>query len=511
MEPYFITEVYYVKHLSKNMLTRIFAGILVTSQLCVITACGDPDNRNSSNDINTENEAVTTAAETYSGELTLEGVLAGFNETYDGTSFRIVTSNIINSSLTMQQAPYEESNGDRVNDALIRRDALIEEKFGITFDYTLIEPDAEFKLFDTVSKSMLADEDVCDLIFGNMQVYAVNFIENKLIRNIAAIDEIHLEQPWWHQTANRDLTVDGTMLLATGDITTRYMLSSFVILFNQKLFTDYGWEFPYQAVRDGKWTMDMMMEMLKGQGRDLNSDGKMKYDDFFGYTNEGISYPFLNGFNTGIVNTTGSEPVLNFETEDFISKAQKIAELFALEDTFYKNEKTQYDSLDIFADDRALFTSQTAINLALLKEMKSDFGVLPLPKYDEQQDQYHSWVNGYCATAIMIPITASNLSMIGNITEAMAASSRFIVTPEVYEVTLLTKQTRDEESIEMLKLAAEGAMYDMSGFFGWGGMKDTVNNAIMQNSDRLTSNIEKLRDKTIKALTETLELFKGIQ
>ncbi len=498
-----------MKQSFKAILTRILAGLLIAAQVGAMAACGESTD-SMPGETDAASDAVTTALPE-SGEPTIDSVLAGFTETYDGSKFRIVTSNIINSSLTMQQAPYEESNGDRVNDALIKRDDLIEDKFGIDIEYTIIEPDAEFKLFDTVSKSMLADEDICDLIFGNMQVYAVNFIENKLIRNIAAIDEIHLEQPWWHQTANRDLTVDGTMLLATGDITTRYMLSSFVILFNQKLFSDYGFEFPYQTVRDGKWTFDMLLGYVKGAGQDLNSDGKMKYDDFFGYTNEGIAYPLLNGFNTSIIDTTGSEPVMNFETEDFITKAQKIAEIFALEDTFSLNEKTQYDSLDIFADDRALFTSQTAINLALLKEMESDFGVLPLPKYDEQQDQYYSWVNGYCATAIMIPITAPNTSMIGNITEAMAAASRFIVTPEVYEVTLLTKQTRDEESIEMLKLAAEGAMYDMSGFFGWGGMKDTVNNAMMNNIDRLTSNIEKLRDKTVKAVTETLELFKGIQ
>ncbi|MHB1152451.1 MAG: type 2 periplasmic-binding domain-containing protein [Eubacteriales bacterium] len=457
----------------------------------------------------TANE-VTYAAETEAIDST--NVLDLFKSIdYENSAFKIWTSNVINSSLNLRQAPDDHMDGERINDALYTRDRLIEQKYNVIFEYTLVEPDAEFQLFNKASKVILAGDDAIDLIFGNMQVYAINFITNKLILNMNNIEEIDLSKEWWQQTAVRDLKVGNAMLLATGDITPRYVFSTFIMLFNQKLFSDRNIEFPYKAVDDGKWTMDMMLNTVKDTLTDLDGNGKYDINDFYGMTNEGWAYPFYNGFNETVLSIGSGEAVLSCETESAYDKLSKISELFALRDVFSKNITTQYDFSDIFESDQALLCSQTATNLYLLTDMESDFGVLPLPKYDETQDKYYSFVNGYCATAVMIPISVADKSRAGTLTEATAALSRYTVTPAAYEVTLLTKQTRDEESVEMLKLAAEGAMYDMSGFFGWGGLQNSLNGLMLQGKTTFASSIAKVKENSLKQANESLILFQGIE
>jgi hypothetical protein len=452
---------------------------------------------------------ITTTAETTAIDAT--NVLDLFEtKDYKKAMFKIWTSNVVNFALSLRQAPDDHMDGERINDALYTRDRLIEQKYNVIFEYTLVEPDADFQLFNKASKVILAGDDSIDLIFGNMQVYAINFITNKMILNMNNIPEIDLTQEWWQQTAVRDLKVGSTMLLATGDITPRYVFSTFIMLFNQKLFNDRNIEFPYQAVKDGKWIMDMMLGIIKGALTDLNGDSKYDMNDFYGMTNEGWAYPFYNGFNETVLSINSGSAVLSCETETAYNKMSKISELFALEDVFTKNVKTQYDFSDIFERDQALLCSQTASNLYLLTDMESDFGVLPLPKYEEAQDKYYSFVNGYGATAVMIPITVQDTSRVGTLTEATAALSRYTVTPAAYEVTLLTKQTRDEESVDMLKIVAEGAMYDMSGFFGWGNLQSTVNSLMLQGKTEFASSIAEAKDNALSKANESITLFSDV-
>jgi hypothetical protein len=457
-----------------------------------------------SNDGTPSTDSPTTASET-TAETDVMSVLASLKTVdYEGESFNIWTSNIINGSLTLRQAPDESMDGEQINDALYKRDRLLESKYNITMNYTLVEPDAEFQLFKKASKIIMAGDDEIDLVFGNMQVYAVDFVKNKLILDMNQIPEINLSNEWWQQIARRDLEIAGKMYFATGDITPRYVFSPFIILFNKQLFEDYNYEYPYASVYNGTWTMDMLLGFIKGSYRDLNGNEKKDLDDFYGFTNEGWAYPFFNGFGDTTMSVTSGTPVLNCETETAFDKFAKVGELFASNDIFFKNARTQYDFSDIFEADRALLCSQTATNLYLLTDMETDFGVLPMPKYNESQDKYYSFVNGYCATAIMIPISVTDVSMVGTLTEAMAAASRYTSTPAAYEVTLLTKQTRDEESVDMLRISAESAVYELTNYFNWGGVASSVNSIMLNGGVDAASKIAKVSKPALKAAEDSL-------
>ena len=445
----------------------------------------------------------TTQAETQPSETDVVSVLNSFeNINYDGASFNIWTSNAVNSTLTLRQAPDETENGEPINDALYKRDRLIEDKYNIKINYTLFEIGS---LFDKASEIIMAGDDEIDVMFGNMRVYARAFIENGLILDMNKIPGIDLSKEWWHQRANQGLEINGVMYFATGDITPRYIYSPFLMMFNKQLFDDYNYEYPYAAVREGTWTLDMMQSLIKDKYRDLNNNIERDFDDFYGFANEGWAYPMYSGFGESLLSIGSGEPVLTCDNVNAIDKMMKLGEFFSTPDVNHINWHNVYDSNNIFKADRAIFSMQSSSDLYLFTDMETDYGILPLPKYDETQDRYYSFVNGSAATAIMIPITVRDTARVGTLTEAMAAASRYTSTPAAYEVTQLTKQTRDEDSVEMLRLVASTARYDLCAFLDWGSICTTVDKLILEGGKNATSRIQAVSSKAIAAAQTMLE------
>ena len=115
--------------------------------------------------------------------------------------------------------------------------------------------------------------------------------------------------------------------------------------------------------------------------------------------------------------------------------------------------------------------------------------MLPLPKYDEAQEEYYTVVDGG-ASVMVIPTTAKNLGMIGALTEAMSAYSYNNVTPVYIGVAIEQKGTRDEESIRMMREILDSRVIDFAylfdGFNGW----VTKLPAIVSEGDSITSTIQ---------------------
>ena len=125
------------------------------------------------------------------------------------------------------------------------------------------------------------------------------------------------------------------------------------------------------------------------------------------------------------------------------------------------------DIVPMFESNRALFFPQTLSFAWDFKAMETDFGILPFPLYNNNQNRYYSIVRN-AMSLIGIPVTASNPDECGLILEVLAAESYKLVVPAYYDVALKVKRTRDEESAEMLDIIRDslwmnfGYTYNMS-------------------------------------------------
>ena len=83
----------------------------------------------------------------------------------------------------------------------------------------------------------------------------------------------------------------GKQCLAVSD----YMIKMpYCFYFNAELISSLQLEDPYQLVRDGKWTMDQLLEMSAAATFDLNGDGNFDANDRYGLISQADSE--LNSF-----------------------------------------------------------------------------------------------------------------------------------------------------------------------------------------------------------------------
>jgi hypothetical protein len=106
-----------------------------------------------------------------------------------------------------------------------------------------------------------------------------------------------------------------------------------------------------------------------------------------------------------------------------------------------------------------MFLPEHLGNAQALRGMEADFGIVPYPKWDEQQENYLTTSVAYFSL-FCVPTTVQNLEMTGIITEALCAESYKKVIPAFYEVALKTKHARDDESAEMIDLIRSGLTFD---------------------------------------------------
>ena len=141
--------------------------------------------------------------------------------------------------------------------------------------------------------------------------------------------------------------------------------------------------------------------------------------------------------------------------------------------------------------------------------MESDFGILPFPKYNEQQEKYYSRMEGCDLFFSPMSAPAESLERASVILEALSSDSAKNLIPVYYDLALKTKFTRDEESSEILDLLFENRVYDLGDTIWGDKLRDPVIAPMMQNNKRELASklesIEKTMEKQIGIIVEAFE------
>ena len=156
----------------------------------------------------------------------------------------------------------------------------------------------------------------------------------------------------------------------------------------------------------------------------------------------------------------------------------------------------------MFEENRGLFWITNLQMVIRLREMETDFGIAPCPKYDETQKDYSNvvwFVGSYSA----IPVSAESIDNSGFILEAMAAKSREVLRPAYYETALSLKYLRDEESIAMLDLVIDNRAYELEQAFQFGS-SSCVEGIVLNQKDPASS-FEKAEAGINSNIEKTLE------
>ena len=160
-------------------------------------------------------------------------------------------------------------------------------------------------------------------------------------------------------------------------------------------------------------------------------------------------------------------PQLAFNTPKMTNIVEKVWELFRENPGSYTG--TWGVPGPIFREGRSLLMNGLFSTSSGMRDVDFEFGIIPYPKYDEDQSEYYTMVDG--AHSIMaVPITADP-EYVSVILEALNAESYKKVIPAYYETELKIKGARgDETAAEILDMISKGVKFDFGYVYGPYGM-----------------------------------------
>lgn len=332
------------------------------------------------------------------------------------------------------------------------------------------------------------------------------------LNKFASNGTLDLTAPWWDKNILNDLSINGMNFALTGDIGTMYKKSIGVIMFNKVITENNGLGNPYDLMNEGAWTVDSMVEMGTKVSVDLDGDGKMTQEDQYGLicfcdmialAMIGCDVEFFSKDDNGT-------PVNTFMSDRSVAVIEKLSELMYNPDIAYSWSKagvTEAPAFTMFQTDKSLFYYGELHAVATMRDMESDFGILPMPKYDTAQDGYHHCVNPNVAATLTIPSDNVNYEMTGYVMDTLGAISKNVLTPAYCDVTLAGKVSRDEESQASLDIIFNTIRYDLGylGGFGISSMLYTMADGYYTDLASRYAKIDKVVNKSLDKMMDKFE------
>jgi len=398
-----------------------------------------------------------------------------------------------------------EEEGETLDDAIFRRNQLIEEKYNIKIVH-ITTPDIVNEV-RTQIKAGLTDFDVIVASGRNLSTMA----RENVLYNLLDVETFNLDHTYWDQNANEQLRM-GDKLYYT-NCALNISTIGFCVFFNKQLVEDYQLTSPYEYIENNEWTMDNWAQMVNSISRDMNSDGAMTEFDQYGSLMEHHNVRMFL-YASGIRATTNDESgypqlTLMSNKDKVVDICAKLKEVFSNDSTCYcmtcanisfpDNYAHKYAYLRyLFTQDLYLFHYQSEGAMSAFAEMESDFGLIPFPKYNSAQEKYQTMypVNNHL---VALPSVIEDIERTGAIVEDMNYYSSFVLEPVWFDTLLARRYARDDESEASLRLLRDNCVYDIGAFYDFGGVLSII------GSDPKTLNINRQYDKLEKSILNDIK------
>ena len=402
----------------------------------------------------------------------------------------------------------ENTTGDVINDAVFERNLYLEETYNVKM--------AEMQgVTETLAKQdVTAGTGEYDAVMTNITA-AANLAQAGYTLSMYDLPYIDLTKPWWDQGCLEDLELLGNIYFATGDITVIDNDATWVLMFNKQMHEDHGLDNIYDLVREDAWTYDVFHDMLLQASVDTDGNGKMEWKvDTFGMVTTGDSCQGLY-YASGeklVYKDSDGMPYLCTDAERMVGVVEKAGQIMS--DTQNVVTGTSGATTDelryIFEEGRGLFYGEVMQCIIRMRESETQFGLVPWPKYDEAQDRYYNFVHATAGKVVTVTAAAQNPEMSGAIVEAMAAKSKYTLTPAYYDVALTYKYMRDTDSAEMLDIILESRRFDLGYVYNWGSMYSNIVSIITSGKDTFASTWERGQKSFNTAMEKTLQKYEEL-
>ena len=438
----------------KKVLSRLTVLSLLAAQLA---ACGDADQvTDTMTDASSSDNTSVIETENDPYER-----FYGIN--YDGQTF----TGLIRTQFSYE-FDIETETGDVIDDAVYERELKIEDTLNANLEWHCIPgsfPERS-SFTDVYKNSILSGDGAFDYVMSAAN-YMLPLMAEGCYVDLNKVDSISLDEPWYSQGFIENLSIDGRLYCVTGSASINYLENMCVLFFNKDLLEDLGYTAPYDDVRNGSWTFYKLEELVRDSYQDLNGNGQADDEDQYGFlTYNNMLNAQLVGMGLKYIENEGGishiKPTLDERTVAIYDEVESF--MNDLEATYHYNDtsadalKATEIMLKLWDTGNILFFPSVLSSAVKMRDTNFDFGILPFPKYNEEQESYHTFILEN-VTVIGIPPTA-DAEKSGTIIDFLSAVGYNELDSVYFDIAMKNKYSRDNDTKEMLDIIRNNIFFE---------------------------------------------------
>ncbi len=518
--------------------TRLLALLLACVMLlAIVVACGDAKEDNN-NDNGGNNNTPTDPDDllidkNYDANGKLRDELRHYDLNYKNEKITVMHWKAENNEFEIT-----DITSDNVDNAIYDRNDQIQRRLNVDLEWTeTLGHSGMIENFVTqVETYASAGTHPIDIIATYAPTMGVLSIQGYMM-DFAKIEEnanpdddyerfyIDLEKPWWPQQLVETVSFGSSYYFLSGDISTNVLHMMHMLFFNKNMFAKHQLEVPYEDVYNGTWTLDKLIKLTTGIYVDSDTTPGKSNGDTFGLI--GRSYvldAFYVGSNMHYILSDDENYLTiskDMESSKTVKLVNKLGNMFGSNDwatrKFGEMAGEDYEDISLFARGGALVIQQHAQigQKSLVGKVDFDYGVLPMPKYNEKQVNYYTNIgNPMTLYGLFVDLDPrgdmdQTLSMMTAVLECWASEAYRLTTPEIFNVNMQLKVAETQEDTDMFEYVRTGITFDIGRFFATelGAVSTRVGYCMATNSS--WSTYWGAYERSLKAnLQEIIDTFK---
>ena len=430
--------------------------------------------------------------------------------TYGGQSFRFLSREITDAVVRFySEVASDETNGEIMNDTVFERTGRLEAQYDIKF-----VNDTSGDVTGDYQKTYMAGQQDWDVLIAGFSA-VLGQTNNGYTADLSTIPYIDFAKPWWDTNVANSMKIKNSVFSAIGAMNTWTDSHTYAVVFNKELARDFGVD-AYQLVRDNQWNLDTFAAILEQVTNDADGNGEMDHNDRYGAVGENNDFQFhVLGCDVFVIgHDEEGLPVLNldehlFNAADKVCRIMNSGNYLIAERLTGKVDDVWGNGLRYnFRSGNSLFYVGGIEQLLIFRDLDTDIGLLPFPKYDEAQAEYRHTFSPYWSSTIFLPGNTETAEFTGAMLEALNADSYYSTSTAYYDVVLKGKAMRDMDSCEMLEIIRASRTIDPEMAYNFLNANSAFVTALTDGStDKLASTLEKTKkmaDKQIQRLIDKI-------
>ncbi|MBO4219584.1 MAG: hypothetical protein J5933_01505 [Clostridia bacterium] len=490
----------------RQSFLKLFSLLSAIAVMLSIVSCNSDGNGHDPG--NTDDIPVESSA---SGNSTENADSLPYGLDFGGEKIRILTYE--KDSLWGDELSVEELNNEVVNDSVFLREMYAEDRLNVE-----IETVKSSNYEEDINKSQNSGDDTFQILSGATVSFS-DFIFKRYLNDLYDIEYLDFSSPWWYEGFTSEAEINGHLFIASGSLSLSMTRFIFAVFYNKNLAESNAngqlsdLSDLYGIVHRGEWTFDRFCKLGGELYNDLNGNDLMDGEDFYGIGT-------INGIAMDTIYSSFDISILEKDPDEWFVLSVDKEKLYSAFDMMYRlmyetkgcflpgsSDESLIDLQKMFAGGALVFMVNKihSIESHDLRNMSDDYGILPFPKYDENQKEYHSYAHDQYLS-FGIPSTVSDTACTGAVLECLSEYSYRNTMPAYLNVALKGKYMSDAQSREMIDLIVNGLVIDSAwiychtfgGNFGW-----NFRDLLCQNRSRAYEPLFTDKEREIKRVIKT--------